>query len=171
MKNIDSEFAYQARELAAQIEDTLGEPPDKKHYARVVKSLINEYANGSDFDDVNLLSFALADYLKFNDPAGLLAQSAQYDFGDADRVFKMVSCTDDDAAKALTTVFNNNAELARKAILTAFLFKNHKRWAAEDTSLESLQKDDGNDDDEDEDQLTPGHDIEHLFDTRGDENV
>jgi hypothetical protein len=40
----------------------------------------------------------------------------------------------------------------------------------EDNSLEALRKDEG-DDDEDEDQLTHGQEIEHLFDSRGDENV
>lgn len=172
MKKIHPEFAYQSRELAIQIEDTLGEPPDKTNYAKVVNSLISEYANGSGIDDVNFLSFALADYLLFSDPAGLLAQAAQYDTGDAEKVLAMVSCKDAAASKALATVADNNPELARKAVITAFLFKNHKRWTDEDHSLESLQKDEGGDDDnEDEDQLTPGHDIEHLFDSRGDENV
>jgi hypothetical protein len=170
MKRIHPEFAYQSRELGVQIEDTLGEPPDRKNYAKVIKSLIGEYANGSEIDDVNLLSFALVDHMRFDDPAGLLAQSKQYDEGDASIVLQMVSCDDDEATKALTNVFNNNPELARKAIITAFLFKNHNRWSDEDNSLEALQKDEGNND-EDEDQLTPGLDIEHLFDSRGDENA
>lgn len=167
--NIHDEFAYQSRELGAQIEDTLGEPPDRKNYAKVIKALIGEYANGSEIDDVNLLSFALADYLRFDDPAGLLAQSAKYDQGDAVKVLKMVSCADADASKALTAVSNNNPELARKAVITAFLFKNQKRWATEDHSLEALQKDEGGEDEE-EDQLMPGHDFEQLFDVREDEN-
>jgi len=171
MKRIHSEFAYQSRELGAQIEDTLGEPPDKKNYAKVIKSLIGEYANGTEIDDVNLLSFALVDYLRFDDPAGLLAQSRQYDEGDAAKVMKMVSCGDAEATKALMTVFNNNPELARKAVVTAFLFKNSHRWMDEDNSLDALQKDEDKDDEEDEEQLTPGVDIEHLFDSRGDENV
>ncbi len=169
MKNIHPEFAFQSRELGAQIEDTLGDPPDKKNYAKVIKSIISEFANGSEIDDVNLLSFALIDHIRFDDPAGLLAQSAQYDQGDAAKVLKMVSCADADASKALTTVSNNNPELARKAIITAFLFKNQKRWATDDQTLEALEEEEGDDDkDEDEDQLTPGHDIEHLFDSRGD---
>ncbi len=169
--NIHPEFAYQSRELGIQIEDTLGDPPDKKNYAKVVKSLLGEYANGAGIDDVNFLSFALAEHLRFTDPAGLLAQSAQYDEGDAAKVLTMVSCDSAEANKALETVFANDPELARKAIITAFLFKNHNRWTDEDHSLESLQKDEDNEDDEDEDQLTQGHDIEHLFDTRGDENA
>jgi hypothetical protein len=172
MKRIHPEFAYQSRELGVQIEDTLGEPPDRKNYAKVIKSLIGEYANGSEIDDVNLLSFALVDHMRFDDPAGLLAQSKQYDEGDASVVLQMVSCDDDEATKALANVFNNNPELARKAIITAFLFKNQKHWTDEDHSLESLHKHENKgDEDEDEDQLTPGQDIEHLFDSRGDENV
>ena len=170
MKHTHPEFAYQSRELGAQIEDTLGEPPDRKSYDRVVKSLIGEYANGSEIDDVNLLSFALVDHLRFNDHAGLLSQCAYYDQGDAAKVHKMVTCVDEESTKAMCSVFISNPELARKAIITAFLYKNPKRWVDEDNSLEALQKDEGGDDEED-DQMTAGHDIEHLFDERGDENV
>jgi len=168
--NIHDEFAYQSRELGAQIEDTLGDPPDRKNYAKVIQSLLGEYAKGTEIDDVNLLSFALADFLRFDDPAGLLAQCKQYDQGDAAKVMTMVSCADAEAGKALSTVFGNNPELARKAVITAFLFKNVKRWSAEDHSLEALQKEEDGDDVEDEDQLTPGHDFEQLFDVREDEN-
>ncbi len=172
MKNIHPEFAYQSRELGVQIEDTLGEPPDRRNYERVIKSLLGEFANGSEIDDVNLLSFALADHLRFDDPVGLLEQSEQYDEGDSALVMKMVSCDDVVAGKALTTVANDNPELARKAVITAFLFKNRKRWSDEDHSLESLQQEEDRDgDEEDEDQLMQGEDIEHLFDARGDENA
>jgi hypothetical protein len=172
MKRIHPEFAYQSRELGVQIEDTLGEPPDRKNYAKVIKSLIGEFANGSPIDDVNLLSFALVDYMRFDDPAGLLAQSRQYDEGDAAKVIKMVSCDSDEASKALLNVFKSNPELARKAIVTAFLFKNQKRWSDEDHSLEALQKAEGGDDeDEDQETFESGEGIEHLFDLRGDENV
>lgn len=166
MKNIHHEFAYQSRELGVQIEDTLGEPPDQKSYAKVIKSLIGEFANGSELDDVNLLSFALADYLRFDDPAGLLAQCVHYDKGDASKIFGMVSCADEDAKKALTAVCNNNPELARKAIITSFLFKNPKRWVQEDNSLEALQQEE--DGVEEEDDLTPGQDIAQLFDSHDD---
>ena len=171
MKQIHPEFAYQSRELGIQIEDTLGEPPDRRNYDRVIKSLIGEFADGSEIDDVNLLSFALVDYLEFDDAEGLLAQGAQYDEGDAAQVLKMVSCSNVESGNALATVFMANPELARKAIITSFLFKNHKRWTDEDHSLEALQKDEGDDKDEDEDQITQGQDIEHLFDSRGDENA
>jgi hypothetical protein len=168
--NIHDEFAYQSRELGAQIEDTLGDPPDRKNYSRVIQSLLGEFAKGAAIDDVNLLSFALADYLRFDDPAGLLAQCRQYDKGDAAKAMAMVSCADAEAGKALSTVFASNPELARKAVITAFLFKNAKRWTAVDNSLEALQQEEGGDDIEDEDQLTPGHDFEQLFDAREDEN-
>lgn len=114
MKNIHPEFAYQSRELGIQIEDTLGEPPDRKSYERVIQSLIGEYASGAGIDDVNFFSFALVDHLRFNDPAGLLAQAAQYDEGDADKVLKMVSCVNAEASDALATVANDNPELARR---------------------------------------------------------
>ena len=172
-KNIHHEFAFQSRELGAQIEDTLGEPPDRKNYARVIASLIGEYANGREIDDVNLLSFALADYLRFDDPAGLLAQCRQYDKGDAAKTVAMVSCADAEAGKALAAVAAGNPELARKAIITAFLFKNTKRWTAEDNSLDALQEEDNKAEGhgmEDEDHVEPGQDFMDIFDSRGDGN-
>jgi hypothetical protein len=169
MNKIHPEFAFQSRELGAQIEDTLGDPPNKKYLAKVIKSLIDEYAKGSEMDDVNLLSFALADYLSFDDPAGLLAQSAEYDKGDAAKVLEMVSARDIDANKALTTVSTQNPELARKAIITAFLFKNRKRWSEEDQPQEEIPEDNFDDGDE-EDQLAPGQEMINLFDSRGDGN-
>lgn len=170
--NIHHEFAYQSRELGIQIEDTLGEPPDRKNYASVIKSLIGEYAKGTEIDDVNLLSFALADHLRFDDPAGLLAQCKQYDKGDAAKAVTMVSCADAEASKALATVFANNPELARKAVITAFLFKNTKRWADVDNSLEALQEEEGGDmdDGEDDERGVPSQDVIDLFDTREDGN-
>lgn len=169
MKKIHPEFAYQSRELGIQIEDTLGDPPDRKTYAKVIKSLITEFSEGSEIDDVNLLSFALVDYLRFNDPAGLLTQCEQYEGGDTAKVLSMVSCVDENAGRAVLTVASSNPQLARRAIITAFLYKHPKRWTDEDHSLESLQKSEGGDD-EDEDQLTSGHDIEHLFDANGGKN-
>lgn len=172
---IHPEFAYQSRELGIQIEDTLGDPPDRKNYARVIASLIGEYAKGTEIDDVNLLSFALAEHLRFDDPAGLLAQCKQYDEGDAAKTVTLVSCADAEAAKALTAVATKNPELARKAILTAFLFKNTKRWTEADDSLEALQEEEENNarnmDDEDEDERgVPGQDVIDLFDKREDSN-
>lgn len=170
--NIHHEFAYQSRELGVQIEDTLGDPPDRKNYANVIKSLIGEYAKGTEIDDVNLLSFALADHLRFDDPAGLLAQCKQYDKGDAAKAVAMVSCADAEASKALATVFASNPELARKAVITAFLFKNTKRWADVDESPEALQEEEGGDmdDGEDDERGVPSQDVIDLFDTREDGN-
>ncbi len=143
MKNIHPEFAYQSRELGIQIDDTLGDPPDRKNYDRVVNSLLGEYINGFGLDDVNMLSFALSGHLRFDDAAGLMAQSAQYEEGDAASVLKMVGCDDAQASAALAAVADDNPELARKAIITAFLYLNRKRWTDEDHSLEALQKDEG----------------------------
>lgn len=170
MKKIHPEFAYQSRELRIQIEDTLGDPPDRKTYAKVVKSLIDEFARSAEIDDVNLLSFALADYLHFNDMTGLLAQCEHYDNGDTAKVLSLVSCADESASRAVITVADSNPELVRRAILTAFLYKHPKRWTEEDHSLETLQKSEGGDDDEDQDKLESGHNIEHLFDSNGDKN-
>lgn len=171
MKNIHQEFLYQSRELGAQIEDTLGEPPDRKRYARVIESLLGEYAGGTGIADVNMLSFALVDYLVFGDAAGLLAEAGQYEAGDAAKVMKMVSCTTSTAGDALSTVFAADPELARKAIITAFLFKNAKGRKEEDHSLAALQEEEDKDnDDEDDDQSSHGENIQHLFDTRGDGN-
>jgi hypothetical protein len=63
--------------------------------------------------------------------------------------------------------------LARKAIITVFLFKNQKRWSDEDHSLEALQQEEDKENavEDDEYQVAQGEDIEHLFDSRGDENV
>ncbi|HCI53624.1 MAG TPA: hypothetical protein DE312_09985 [Gallionella sp.] len=168
MKKIHAEFAYQSRELGIQIEDTLGDPPDRKTYAKVVKSLIDEFANGSEIDDVNLLAFALVDHLRFIDIPGLFTQCEHYDQGDTAKVLSMVACNDDAAGRAVIAVAASRPELARRAIITAFLYKNPKRWTEEDHSLESLGKND-NGDDEEEDQLTAGHNIEHLFD--GEQNA
>ena len=173
MKNIHPEFMYQSRELGIQIEDTLGEPPDRRNYERVIDALIGEFANGLEIGDVNLLSFALANHLVFDDAPGLLAESRQYDKGDAAKVLKMVSCSNVESGNALATVFTADPELARKAIITAFLFKNPKRWTDEDHSLQALQEEEDreNNIEDDEEQVEYNEEIENLFDTRGDENV
>ena len=49
MKNIHPEFMYQSRELGIQIEDTLGEPPDRRNYERVIDALIATKGIGVDF--------------------------------------------------------------------------------------------------------------------------
>jgi hypothetical protein len=174
--NIHHEFAYQSRELGAQIEDTLGEPPNRKNYAIIIASLIAEYTKNTEINDVNMLSFALVEHLSFNDRNGLLAQCKQYDQGDAANTISMVTCADPSAAKALATVASNNPDLARKAILTAFLFKNNKLWTDADNSLDALQQEEeenekGGKEVEDDDYLTPGQDFVDIFDTHEDGNV
>jgi len=173
MKRIHPEFAYQSRELGIQIEDTLGEPPDRKNYQRVVQALLDEFANGAEIDDVNLLSFALAEHLQFDDVAGLLVAGQQYDEGDAAKVVKMISTGHEATAAALTSVFSGNPELVRKAIITAFLFKNNKRWTDEDHSLDALQaeEDKENAENEDNEEMAGTEDIQQLFDSRGDDNA
>jgi len=164
---------YQSRELGIQIEDTLGEPPDRRNYERVIDALIGEFANGLEIGDVNLLSFALANHLVFDDAPGLLAESRQYDKGDAAKVLKMVSCSNVESGNALATVFVADPELARKAIITAFLFKNPKRWTDEDHSLQALQEEEDKENkvEDDEEEVAQGEEIAHLFDMRGDDNV
>lgn len=166
--NIHHEFVYQSRELGAQIDDTLGDPPDRKNYTRVIKSLLGEFTRGTEIDDVNLLSFALSDYLSFDNPAGLLAQSKHYDKGDAAKTMAMVSCTDAVAGKALAVVFGKNPELARKAIITAFLFKNTKHWA--DIEEPDMQEEEENNMDDGDELDVPSQDVIDLFDSRGDGN-
>ena len=172
MKNIHQEFIYQSRELGVQISDTLGEPPDRKRYERVIASLIGEYANGTVIDDVNMLSFALVDHLVFGNTAGLLAEAKNYEEGDAAKVMQMVSCANSSSSDALATVFAADPELTRKAIITAYLFKHPKGWKDEDHSLDALQEEEDkeNDMEDDDEQGTHGENIEHLFDTRGDGN-
>ncbi|HEY0664489.1 MAG TPA: hypothetical protein VGD24_00295 [Gallionella sp.] len=175
--NIHHEFAYQSRELGIQIEDTLGDPPDHRQYARVIAALIGEYAKGTGIDDVNMLSFALADHLRFDDPAGLLAECRQYDKGNAKKVVKMVSCADAEAGKALAAVSAQDPELARKAILTAFLYKNNQRWSDEEQPFEDHEEDDDDkrdhddfDEGEDSERAEVGQDVIDLFDKREEGN-
>ncbi len=61
----------------------------------------------------------------------------------------------------------NHPELARQAIITAFLFKHPRKWDDDDQSLEQLSKDDDGDDEHDEDGVTD--DFAQMFDQDGDE--
>lgn len=173
MKNIHPEFHYQARELGFQVSDTLGDPPDRKRYERVIESLLGEYAKGNGIEDVNLLSFALADHLVFGDAKVLLAEAAQYEAGNAEQVMKLVSCTTATAGDALAALYESNPELTRKAVITAFLYKNPMSWKEEDHSLDALQEEEDKENDlENEDDASDlhGENIKHLFDTRGEGN-
>jgi hypothetical protein len=171
MKRVHPEFAFQSRELEGQIEGTLGDPPDRKNYDMMVQALVSEYTNGDGLDDVNMMAFALVDRLRFSDPKGLMREAADYEGGDPAPVFAMANCDGDDEGKAMyAAVCANHPELARQAIVTAFLFKNQSRWDDDDQSLDQLARDEeeGNDDDDDEN----GHgaaddDFAGLFDQDG----
>ncbi|MES1981947.1 MAG: hypothetical protein V4443_05660 [Pseudomonadota bacterium] len=168
MKKIHHEFAFQVQELRAQIEGILGDPPDRKNYDRVVAALLQEYTKSMVVEDVNLLSFTLVDHIKFNNPAGLLAASKQYDEGDPAAVFALATCDGTAAAQVYAAVVQNHPELARKAIITAFLYKNPQLWIDEDRSLSAL----GEEEDEmDEDEHAPSSEFVAMFDPAGDENA
>jgi len=150
MKNVHPEFSFQSRELEGQIEGTLGDPPNRKNYDMMVGALVSEYADGGGIDDVNMMAFALVDKIRFLDPKGLMREAADYADGDPARVFAMAECTGDEGKAMYEGMTANYPELARQAIITAFLFKNQNRWVDDDQSLEQLgRNDDGDDVDED----------------------
>jgi len=173
MKRVHPEFAFQSRELEGQIEGTLGDPPDRKNYNMMVQALVSEYTNGDGLDDVNLMAFALVDRIRFSDPKGLMREAADYADGDPARVFAMANCDGDEEGKAMyAAICANHPELARQAIVTAFLFKNQARWDDDDQSLEQLARDEdsGDDDELDENAIgAAGDDFTGLFDQEGDE--
>jgi hypothetical protein len=165
MKKVHPEFAFQARELEGQIDGTLGDPPDRKNYDRMVQALVSEYADGNGLDDVNLMAFALVDRIRFTDPKGLIREAYDYEgAGDPAKVFAMANCDGDDEGRAMyEAICANHPELARQAIVTAFLHKNPARWEDDDQSLDQLAKDDEGDDDE-LDETAAGDDFTGLFD-------
>lgn len=162
MKNVHPEFSFQSRELEGQIEGTLGDPPNRKNYDMMVNALVAEYADGGGIDDVNMMAFALVDKIRFLDPKGLMREAADYADGDPARVFAMAECQGDDGKAMYEGMTANYPELARQAIITAFLFKNQNRWDDEDQSLEQLGRNDDGDDDEDDAAATD--DFTQLFD-------
>lgn len=162
MKNVHPEFSFQSRELEGQIEGTLGDPPNRKNYDMMVGALVAEYADGGGIDDVNMMAFALVDKIRFLDPKGLMREAADYADGDPARVFAMAECQGDDGKAMYEGMTANYPELARQAIITAFLFKNQNRWDDEDQSLEQLGRNDDGDDDEDDTAATD--DFTQLFD-------
>lgn len=166
MRKVHPEFAYQSRELEGQIEGILGDPPDHKNYKRMVDALVGEYAQGGGIEDVNMLAFALVDHIEFSDPKGLLAEAEDYEFGDAVRVFAMASCKGDEAAKMYEAITESMPDLARQAIITAFLHKNPRRWDDDDQSLDQLSRNDDGDDIDDEDMASD--DFAQMFDKDGD---
>jgi len=172
MKKVHPEFAFQSRELEGQIEGTLGDPPNRKNYDMMVQALVSEYADGHGLDDVNMMAFALVDRIRFTDPKALVREAADYEgSGDPSRVFAMANCDgadgNDEAGKAMyESICANHPELARQAIVTAFLYKNQQRWEDDDQSLDQLAKDDEGDDDE-LDETAAGDDFTQMFDQDG----
>jgi len=162
MKNVHPEFSFQSRELEGQIEGTLGDPPNRKNYDMMVNALVAEYADGGGIDDVNMMAFALVDKIRFLDPKGLMREAADYADGDPARVFAMAECQGDDGKAMYEGMTANYPELARQAIITAFLFKNQNRWIDDDQSLEQLGRDDDGDDVDDNGEATD--DFTGLFD-------
>ena len=166
MRKVHPEFAFQSRELEGQIEGILGDPPNRKNYKSMVEALVGEYADGSGIEDVNMLSFALVDHIAFNDTKGLLAESAEYEQGNPEPVFAMASCAGEQAARMYAAIQESFPELARQAIITAFLFKHPRLWDDEDQSLEQLSRDDDGDDAHDEDDVND--EFAQIFDQDGD---
>ena len=90
-----------------------------------------------------------------------------YEGGDPAPVFAMANCDADEEGKAMyAAVCDNHPELARRAIVTAFLHKNPARWEDDDQSLDQLARDDEGDDDE-LDESAVGDDFAQLFDQEG----
>jgi hypothetical protein len=166
MKRVHPEFAYQSRELEGQIEGVLGDPPDRKNYQRMVDALVSEYTQGSGLDDVNLMSFALVDRIRFLDPKGLVREAHDYEGGDPAQVFAMATCDGEHGAAMYDAITREHPELARKAIITAFLYKNQKSWEDDDQSLDQLAE--GEDDEDDEEQGAVSDDFTQMFDQDGD---
>jgi hypothetical protein len=168
MRKVHPEFAYQSRELEGQIDGILGDPPDRKNYKNMVDALVSEYASGSGIEDVNMLAFALVDHIEFSDAKGLLAEAEDYEFGDPSRVFTMASCKGDEPAKMYAALQDSFPDLARQAIITAFLFKNPRKWDDDDQSLEQLSaNDDGDDDHDHDDEGGATDDFANMFDQDG----
>ena len=168
MIRVHPEFAYQSRELGGQIEGILGDPPNRKNYLSMVNALVGEYASGGGIEDLNMLSFALVDHIEFNNPKGLLAASEDYDMGEPGPVFAMASCAGAEAAKMYAAIADSFPDLARQAIITAFLYKNPRLWDDDDQSLEQLGVNDDGDDERDDDDVTD--DFAQMFDQDGDDN-
>ncbi|MDP3669628.1 MAG: hypothetical protein WA191_16440 [Telluria sp.] len=164
MKKVHPEFAYQSRELGGQIDGILGDPPNRKNYQMMVDALVGEYAGGAGIEDVNMMSFALVDRIRFTDPKGLLAESADYEGGDPSKVASMAAC-DGEAAPMYAAITGNHPELARQAIITAFLFKNPRLWEEDDQSLDQLARNDDGDDEHEDDGVSD--DFAQMFDQEG----
>ena len=167
MKHVHPEFSFQSRELEGQIEGTLGDPPNRKNYDMMVGALVSEYAGGSGLDDVNLMAFALVDRIRFTDPKGLMREAADYEGGDPSRVFAMAECDGEDGAAMYDSMIANHPELARQAIITAFLYKNQGRWDDVDQSLDQLAEGEDDEESDEMDSTAASDDFTQLFDQEG----
>lgn len=161
MKRIDDEFSFQVRELTDQMEGILGDPPDRKNYNNMVNALLAEYNKEVIVEDVNLLSFALVDHLKYDKPAGLLASAKKYEATDPAKVAAMVSGSSPEYDALLASLFENYPALARKAVLVAFLKENPGMWLGQEAAPEEEEEE--NEDELDEDEGPTDH-IADLFD-------
>jgi hypothetical protein len=168
MRRVHPEFAYQARELAEQIEGVLGDPPDRKNYAAMTQALVSEYARGGGVEDLNMMAFALVDAIEFHDPKALLADAEDFEFGDPARVFGAASCPGAEAKKMLESIEENHPDLGRQAIITAFLHKHPRMWDDDDTSLDQLAQGDEGDDVEDEENGAT-EEFTRIFDQEGEQ--
>jgi hypothetical protein len=168
MRRVHPEFAYQSRELDGQVEGILGDPPNKKNYEMMVQALVSEYASGGGIEDVNMMAFALVDNIKFTNPKGLMAETRNYDSNKPEAVFAMAECVGEEACKMYEQMTSNFPELARQAIITAFLYKNPRQWDEDDQSLDQLARNDEGEDDENEDQMV-SDDFAQMFDQEGDD--
>ena len=149
MRKVHPEFAYQSRELGGQIDGILGDPPNRKNYDLMVGALVSEYASGGGIEDVNMMSFALVDFITFSNPKGLLAESVEYDGGNPSKVFAMAAC-EGEAGPMYAAMTENHPDLARQAIITAFLFKHPRLWDEDDQSLDQLAKNDEGEEEQDD---------------------
>ncbi|TFW29531.1 hypothetical protein [Massilia horti] len=166
MTRVHPEFAYQARELEGQIEGILGDPPNRKNYDMMVEALVSEYASGGGLDDVNMMAFALFDRIRFLDPKGLLREAADYEDGDPAHVFAMATI-DGEGAAMYQAITENHPELARRAIITAFLHKHPARWEDEGQSLDELAKSEEAGDEDEMDDTAVSDDFMQIFDQEG----
>ena len=166
MRKIHPEFAYQSRELGGQIDGILGDPPNRKNYNLMLAALVSEYASGGGIEDVNMMSFALVDHITFSNPKGLLKEAVEYEGGEPSKVFAMAECSGEDGAAMYASMTENHPELARQAIITAFLFKHQQRWEDDDQSLEQLAKGDEGDDENEEEGMV-SDDFTGIFDGEG----
>jgi hypothetical protein len=166
MKRVHPEFAYQARELEGQIEGVLGDPPDRRNYQRMIDALVSEYTKGGGIEDVNMMAFALVDRIRFLDAPGLMREAGDYEDGNPEHVFAMAECDGDDGKAMFEAITREHPELARRAIITAFLHKHQNRWDDENQSLDQLAEGDEGDEDE-EGAHGASDDFVQMFDPEG----